>query len=57
MKTRSPSCGKSHVYDGTFSGRLVSGSGVTVRALLDAGLQVFDEQEFWQMFRGTFQVK
>ncbi len=47
MKTRSPSCGKSQIYDGTFSGSLVSGSGVTVDRLLAGGYEVMDELEFY----------
>ncbi|HNW11271.1 MAG TPA: DUF523 domain-containing protein [Candidatus Rifleibacterium sp.] len=29
LKSRSPSCGKGKVYDGTFSGQLVDGNGFT----------------------------
>lgn len=47
MKTRSPSCGKHHVYDGTFSGRLISGSGVAVERLVAGGYEVMDELEFY----------
>ncbi|PKL41554.1 MAG: hypothetical protein CVV41_18360 [Candidatus Riflebacteria bacterium HGW-Riflebacteria-1] len=50
MKSRSPSCGVNEVYDGTFSGRLVTGSGVAARALLDSGFKVVDEFEFSRMF-------
>lgn len=45
MKSKSPSCGCSQVYDGTFSGALVDGEGVAVRALRDAGLVCVDEVE------------
>jgi len=43
LKSRSPSCGIGQIYDGTFSGRLVPGMGVTASALEAAGVQVFDE--------------
>ena len=43
LKSRSPSCGIAQVYDGTFSGRLVAGDGVTAAALIRAGVRVFDE--------------
>lgn len=46
LKTRSPSCGKKTVYDGTFSGKLVDGSGLTASLLVSNGYQVFDELEF-----------
>src|SRR5262249_27857403 len=41
LKSRSPSCGTDHVYDGSFSGRLVDGDGVTAAALRRAGVRVF----------------
>lgn len=43
LKSRSPSCGTGQVYDGSFSGRLVEGDGITAAALRRAGVQVFDE--------------
>jgi uncharacterized protein YbbK (DUF523 family) len=43
LKSRSPSCGIAQIYDGTFTGRLVPGMGVTAAALAGAGVQVFDE--------------
>jgi uncharacterized protein YbbK (DUF523 family) len=43
LKSRSPSCGLGQIYDGTFSGRLVGGMGVTAAALERSGIQLFDE--------------
>lgn len=45
LKARSPSCGSGGVYDGTFSGTLVDGRGVTAAALGDAGLTVTSEDD------------
>jgi uncharacterized protein YbbK (DUF523 family) len=45
LKARSPSCGASAVYDGTFSRRLVPGRGVTAAALAAAGLAVGSEED------------
>lgn len=42
LKSRSPTCGVHQVYDGTFSGTLVSGSGVLAKALADAGYRLID---------------
>ncbi len=39
----SPSCGSSFVYDGSFSGVKLAGSGVTARALVGAGFTVWPE--------------
>lgn len=46
LKSKSPSCGATEIYDGTFSGRLVAGSGVTTRLLTDSGIRVIDEITF-----------
>lgn len=45
LKARSPTCGVHQVYDGTFSGRLVNGSGVLAQALLEVGCRVLDEED------------
>jgi uncharacterized protein YbbK (DUF523 family) len=45
LKARSPSCGNQHAYDGSFSGQLVAGEGVTAAALRRLGVQVFNEQQ------------
>ena len=45
FKSRSPSCGKGKVYDGTFSGRLVDGNGFTADLLLKNGIEVLTEEE------------
>ena len=43
LKERSPSCGSGAVYDGTFSGTLIAGDGVTAAALKAAGVPVYGE--------------
>lgn len=45
LKARSPSCGNRQNYDGSFSGTLIDGEGVTAAALRQAGVQVFNETE------------
>lgn len=45
LKERSPSCGSGTIYDGTFSGRLTSGDGVTVALLKENGLRVYGESQ------------
>lgn len=45
MKERSPSCGSGAVYDGSFSGTLTAGDGVTVEALKAQGIAVYGESE------------
>ena len=45
LQSRSPTCGVHQVYDGTFSRKLVNGSGVLAQALKDAGYRVIDREE------------
>ena len=46
LKSKSPSCGKGKVYDGTFSGNLVDGYGITAKLLMDNGIEVLSEDDF-----------
>ncbi|MCF4114368.1 MULTISPECIES: DUF523 domain-containing protein [Dethiosulfovibrio] len=44
LKEKSPSCGSSLVYDGSFSGRVIKGRGIFSSALMDMGVTVFSEE-------------
>lgn len=48
LKERSPSCGYGKIYDGTFSGTLVEGDGMTAQLLSRHGIQVFGESKIAQ---------
>ncbi len=43
LKERSPSCGSGSVYDGTFTGTLTAGDGVTAELLRAQGIPVYGE--------------
>lgn len=43
LKERSPSCGSGWIYDGSFTGRLISGDGLTAAALKKLGVRVVGE--------------
>ena len=45
LKARSPSCGCGAIYDGTFTGSLVPGDGVTSAALKREGLDVLTDED------------
>ena len=45
LKSRSPTCGVNQVYDGSFTGTLIPGSGVLAQALKDAGCHVIDAED------------
>ena len=45
LKQRSPSCGCGQIYDGTFSGKVIEGDGVTVELLKQSGIKVVNEED------------
>ena len=45
LKARSPSCGCGVIYDGTFSGTVTTGDGVTAAMLKREGLRVVSDEE------------
>lgn len=45
LKSKSPSCGCGLVYDGTFSGRLTEGNGLTAELLMKNGIEVINEND------------
>ena len=51
LKERSPSCGCGEVYDGTFSGRLTAGDGVTAALLLGSGVPVYGESQIEELLK------
>lgn len=51
LKERSPSCGKGKVYDGSFTGTLTDGDGVTASYLRERGISVFGESEIAKLLK------
>lgn len=45
LKERSPSCGFGKIYDGSFSGNLITGNGVAADLLAEEGLTIFGESQ------------
>lgn len=45
LKERSPSCGCGEIYDGTFTGTLTAGDGVTAELLKAHGIPVYGESQ------------
>jgi uncharacterized protein YbbK (DUF523 family) len=43
LKERSPSCGCGKIYNGTFTGKLIDGNGITAEILLEHGIKVVGE--------------
>ena len=46
LKSRSPACGPENSYDGTFSHTLIQRPGCAAKALMDAGITVFSDENF-----------
>ena len=49
LKERSPSCGSSMIYDGSFSGRRIPGAGVTAKLLMKNGIRVVSEERIAEL--------
>lgn len=45
LKSRSPSCGVKQRYDGTFTGTLTDGPGVTAELLMEHGFRCLEEED------------
>ena len=45
LQSRSPTCGVNQIYDGSFSGKLISDSGIFAQALKDAGYPIMDAED------------
>ena len=50
LKAKSPSCGKGRIYDGSFTGTLTDGNGVTADLLISEGIKVYTEDELDLLF-------
>jgi len=46
LKSNSPSCSSSLIYDGTFTSKLIDGDGVTGALLKREGIQVYSEKNY-----------
>ena len=40
LKAKSPSCGNGKIYDGTFTGTIIDGDGITTKLLKENGIEV-----------------
>lgn len=51
LKQRSPSCGFGEIYDGTFSGNIKKGNGITANLLLQNGIKIFTEESIDELIK------
>jgi uncharacterized protein YbbK (DUF523 family) len=45
LKQKSPSCGCGKIYNGTFSGIIIEGDGITTKLLKENGVEVLTEED------------
>jgi uncharacterized protein YbbK (DUF523 family) len=45
LKAKSPSCGNHEIYDGSFTGKLIPGKGITAKLFEKHGIKVYNENE------------
>lgn len=56
LQVRSPSCGAGMIYDGTFTGRIIEGNGLTAQLLIDHNFNVISSEAFVKSLKkGNFQ--
>ena len=51
LKERSPSCGSGAIYDGSFTGTVIAGDGVTAELLKTHGITVYGESHINELLR------
>jgi uncharacterized protein YbbK (DUF523 family) len=49
LKSKSPSCGCGLIYDGTFSGKLIRGNGITAELFIKSGIKVITGEEYMEL--------
>ena len=59
LKERSPSCGRGYIYDGSFSGKIISGDGVTAELLARNDIRIYGESHIGELLEeiGGFSSK
>lgn len=45
LKENSPSCGSGTIYDGSFTGKLITGNGITAALFVEKGIKVVGESQ------------
>ena len=56
LKQRSPSCGCGKIYDGSFSGRVIPGEGITAQMLRETGVRVFSEEDLSDALKALAEI-
>ncbi len=51
MKSKSPSCGKNFIYDGSFTKTLIKQDGISVKLLKKHNIKIFSENELEEAYK------
>ncbi len=51
LKEKSPSCGSGKIYDGSFTGTLTDGDGITARLLSENGIAIYGESDITELIK------
>ena len=46
LKSKSPSCGKDKIYDGSFSHNLIDGAGIAAKLFKENNITIYDENDY-----------
>ncbi|GAB4269676.1 MAG: hypothetical protein Kow0029_05840 [Candidatus Rifleibacteriota bacterium] len=57
LKSKSPSCGIGQVYDGSFSGILVAGNGITAELFRQSHIKLIDDLSFLELLQNEQKLK
>ncbi len=57
LKSNSPSCGNNTIYDGTYTGKTIAGTGTTAALLSQNGLTVFNENQLHEAETFLFKLE
>ncbi|MDO4662555.1 MAG: DUF523 domain-containing protein [Tissierellia bacterium] len=51
LKSKSPSCGKGYIYDGTFSHTLTENDGVCAQLFRENGIEIYTEKDYKNLLK------
>lgn len=54
LQSRSPSCGVNEIYDGTFTGKKIKGSGIFAELLTKNGYKIIDIEDIFTLTESFF---
>ena len=53
LKERSPSCGYKHIYDGSFTKKIIDGNGVFAKLAIENGFTIYTETDIEKIIKNS----